>query len=80
MLTFAASIRGIQSAEVSSETENYLNEFCGHYQVDWQVKDVDQAAEEKVPIIVDKTSTMWVIHIMFWGLEWAHIDTHITGL
>merc|ERR1719150_1977461 len=37
MLTFAASIRGIQSAEV---------------------KDVDQAAEEKVPIIVDKTSTM----------------------
>ena len=58
---------------------NYLNEFCCRYQVDRQVNDVDQAAEEKVPIIVDKTSTMWVIHIMFSGLEWAHIDTHITG-
>merc|ERR1719400_18098 len=37
MLTFAASIQGIQSATVN---------------------DVDQAAKEKVAVIVDKTSTM----------------------
>ena len=55
---------------------NSLNEFCCRYQVDRQVNDVDQAAEEKVPIIVDKTSTMWVIHIMSSDLELVHINQY----